>query len=184
MIGRRDFLLTPVLAGLSAPVVAAEQGNLPAPIASLPSMRNQARPITAAERSGRLAKARRLMSEQKLDAMVLTGGTSLVYFSNIRWGISERLFAMVVPVKGDPFYVCPAFEEDRAREQISRGPLAASPDVRTGEEDASPYAPQPAPRHPRTARRTPVPLRGLGTISIAGCCAQGGFVPPRGGAQL
>jgi Xaa-Pro dipeptidase len=103
-------------------------------------MRSQARPITAAERGGRLAKARRLMAEQKLDAIVLTGGTSLVYFSNIRWGISERLFAMVVPVKGDPFYVCPAFEEDRAREQIARGPLAASPDVRTWEEDASPYA--------------------------------------------
>ncbi len=80
------------------------------------------------------------MAEQKLDAMLLTGGTSLVYFSNIRWGISERLFAMVVPVKGEPFYVCPAFEEDRAREQIARGPLAASPDVRTWEEDASPYA--------------------------------------------
>jgi len=141
MIGRRDFLLTPVLAGVSASsATALEQGNLPAPIASLPSMRTQARPITAAERGGRLAKARRLMAEQKLDAMVLTGGTSLVYFSNIRWGISERLFAMVVPVKGEPFYVCPAFEEDRAREQIARGPLAASPDVRTWEEDASPYA--------------------------------------------
>jgi Xaa-Pro aminopeptidase len=141
MIGRRDFLLAPVLAGAAASTAAeAEQSNLPNALASLPSMRNQARPITAAERSGRLARARRLMVEQKLDALVLTGGTSLVYFSNIRWGISERLFAMVVPVKGEPFYVCPAFEEDRAREQIARGPLAASPDVRTWEEDASPYA--------------------------------------------
>lgn len=140
MIGRREFLLAPVVAGLRASTTFGEQPALPSAIASLPSMRNQARPITAAERGGRLAKARRLMAEQKLDAMLLTGGTSLVYFSNIRWGISERLFAMVVPAKGEPFYVCPAFEEDRAREQIARGPLAASPDVRTWEEDASPYA--------------------------------------------
>ena len=79
------------------------------------------------------------MADAKIDALLLTGGTSLIYFSNIRWGVSERLFAMVVPVKGDPFYVCPAFEEDRAREQIARGPLPASTDVRTWEEHASPY---------------------------------------------
>ena len=99
MIGRRDFLLAPVLAGAASTALAeAEQSNLPGAIASLPSMRNQARPVTAAERGARIAKARRLMAEQKLDAMVLMGGTSLVYFSNIRWGVSERLFAMVVPV--------------------------------------------------------------------------------------
>ena len=41
---------------------------------------------------------------------VYTGGTSLVYFSGIQWGLSERLFAMILPVKGDAFYVSPAFE--------------------------------------------------------------------------
>ena len=54
---------------------------------------------------------------------MLTRGTSLVYFTNIRWGGGERLFACVIPVKGEPFFVCPAFEEDRAHEQIELGPF-------------------------------------------------------------
>jgi Xaa-Pro dipeptidase len=72
---------------------------------------------------------------------MLTQGTSLVYFTNIRWGGGERLFACVVPAKGDPFFVCPAFEEDRAREQIAQGPFGEGhADVRTWNEDESPYA--------------------------------------------
>src|SRR6185436_18605470 len=105
------------------------------------SMRNQARPITSEERRLRVEKARRLMAAEKMDALVLSGGTSLVYFTNIRWGGGERLFACVIPVKGEPFFVCPAFEEDRAREQIALGPFAGErADVRTWNEDESPYA--------------------------------------------
>src|SRR5687767_15176860 len=70
---------------------------------------------------------------------MLTGGTSLVYFSGMQWGLSERLLAMVLPLKGEAFYVCPAFEEERAREQIAKGPLGHSADVRTWEEHESPY---------------------------------------------
>jgi len=66
-------------------------------------------------------------------------GTSLVYFSNIRWWGGERLFALVLPVKGEPFFVCPAFERDRAEEQIALSPFAAAGEVRTWEEDESPY---------------------------------------------
>ena len=140
MIGRREFMLLPAAAAAGqVSVHGGEQATVPSAIASLTSMRDQARPITASERRARLEKARRLMAEQKLDAIMLGGGTSLVYFTSIRWGVSERLFAMVVPVTGEPFYVCPAFEEDRAREQIARGPLASSADVRTWEEHESPY---------------------------------------------
>jgi Xaa-Pro dipeptidase len=104
-------------------------------------MRGQARPITNEERRLRVEKARRLMAAEKIDALVLSGGTSLVYFTNIRWGGGERLFASVIPVKGQPFFVCPAFEEDRAREQIALGPFADGvADVRTWNEDESPYA--------------------------------------------
>ena len=72
---------------------------------------------------------------------MLSGGTSLVYFTNIRWGGGERLFAASFPVKGEPFFVCPAFEEDRAREQIALGPVRRRhADVRTWQEDESPYA--------------------------------------------
>jgi Xaa-Pro aminopeptidase len=113
----------------------------PASIAALTSMRDQARPITSDERRARIEKAKRLLAQHKIGALILTGGTSLVYFAGMRWGGGERLFACVIPVKGEPFFVCPAFEEDRAREQIALGPFG--PDhagVRTWNEDESPYA--------------------------------------------
>ncbi len=113
----------------------------PASIAALTPMRDQARPITNDERRARIEKAKRLMVQHKIGALVLTGGTSLVYFAGMRWGGGERLFACVIPVKGEPFFVCPAFEEDRAREQIALGPFGADhADVRTWNEDESPYA--------------------------------------------
>lgn len=115
--------------------------SLPASVAALTSMRDQAKPITNDERRARIDKAKRLMTENKFGALVLTGGTSLVYFAGMRWSGGERLFACVVPVKGEPFFVCPAFEEDRAREQIARGPFGGGQaDVRTWQEDESPYA--------------------------------------------
>jgi Xaa-Pro dipeptidase len=130
---------TPADAFAQAPSVQRPQ---PPAIAALQSMRSQARPITGAERQGRIEKARRLMAQHKLDAILLTGGTSMVYFSGVRWGLSERMFAMVLPVKGEPFFVCPAFEEDRAREQIlnDASPFtSAKPDIRTWHEDESPW---------------------------------------------
>ena len=51
----------------------------------------------AAERAGRLEKARKLLARHGLGALVLTGGTSLSYFANIQWGLSERLLAVVLP---------------------------------------------------------------------------------------
>jgi Xaa-Pro dipeptidase len=116
-------------------------GPLPPSIAALTSMRDQARPISNDERRARIEKARRLMADHKIDAILLTGGTSLVYFTNIRWGGGERLFACVIPASGEPFFVSPAFEEDRAREQIALGPFGGGrADVRTWNEDESPYA--------------------------------------------
>lgn len=122
-------------AGAGAQGAAAE----PPSIAALTSMQGQAVPINSDERRGRVEKARRLMAEQKIDALMLTGGTSLVYFSGIRWGLSERLFSLVIPRTGEPLVVCPAFEEDRAREQFATSPFTGTADVRTWEEHESPY---------------------------------------------
>ncbi len=114
---------------------------VPGSIAALGSMRERAKPITADERRARIEKARRLMGEEKLDALVLTPGTSLRYFTAIEWHGGERLFACVVPRQGEPFFVCPFFEEDRAREQIALGPFGGGrADVRTWKEDVSPFA--------------------------------------------
>jgi Xaa-Pro aminopeptidase len=148
MVNRRRFLqLAGIASGLSAVDLSAQRRGggpadsrpLPAAIAALTSMRDRAKPITADERRGRLEKARRLMTEHKIDALVLAGGTSLNYFTGIRWGNSERLFAVIIPKVGNPYIVTPAFEEDRTREQLVNGPMAHT-DVATWQEDESPFA--------------------------------------------
>jgi Xaa-Pro dipeptidase len=146
MVSRRDFLWSGALAaGLSSlPVVTNQGGNeeckpLPPSIAKLKSWKDQARPITVAERHARLEKARSLMDENRLAAIMLTSGTSLTYFTGIRWWGGERLFTLILPAKGAAFFVCPAFEQDRAKEQIAHSPLSKA-DIRIWQEDENPYA--------------------------------------------
>ena len=113
--------------------------SLPPSLAALKSRKNEAKPITREERIVRLERARQLLGENSLDAMVLMSGTSLNYFTGIRWWGGERMFAFVLPAKGPAFYVCPAFEEGRAHEQIANAPGGEQLDVRTWQEDESPY---------------------------------------------
>ena len=108
-------------------VSSSSPAGLPPSIAALKSMKDHAKPITTEERRARIEQARRLMTERQIDALMLMGGTSLVYFSNIRWGGGERLFALILPAKGEPFFVCPAFERDRAEEQIALSPFTRRP---------------------------------------------------------
>src|SRR4051794_36932371 len=147
MLSRRSFLsVAGAAAGLPGVRLAAQRqrggeasgGALPPSIASLTSMRSQATPITVDERRGRIERARKIMAERNIDAIILAGGTSLLYFTGMRWGNSERLFAVVIPKTGNPYVVCPAFEEDRAREQLALGPLVHT-DVATWQEDESPF---------------------------------------------
>jgi len=51
---------------------------------NLRSMMEGVQPITAAERAGRVEKARRLMGEQKMSAVVFENGASMFYFTGVR----------------------------------------------------------------------------------------------------
>jgi Xaa-Pro dipeptidase len=151
MISRRRFLeVSSAAAGVAAASHPArafgaaridkfDDATLPPSVARLKSRRSEAIPITREERQKRQEHARTLVSENAIDAIVLMEGTSLTYFTGIRWWGGERLFALVLPAKGPAFYVCPAFEEGRAREQISGAPDGENPDVRIWQEDESPY---------------------------------------------
>ena len=146
MTTRRNFLgfsataaATAVLPGMSAGAMVPPDADDPPAIAALKSMRDKATPITVAERLHRLEHARELMLRNELDAVMLTGGTSMDYFTGMRWGISERLLAAVIPARGNAFLVTPKFEEERALEQARAGPLGSGTDVLTWEEDESPY---------------------------------------------
>jgi Xaa-Pro dipeptidase len=146
MLSRRRFLQTGSLAAgvsVALPTLAnAAEGDksLPPAIAALRTLGGEAKPITIEERAARQEKARRLMRDNNLSAILLTPGTSLAYFTGIRWEGGERLFAMVLPAKGEAFYLSPAFEEGRAREQIAQSPDGGKPDLRVWQEDENPYA--------------------------------------------
>src|SRR5712671_6647073 len=148
MISRRRFLELSGVAGIATAaggIVTAsalgksEDSSLPPSLAALKSRKSEAVPITREERHERQERARKLMGENALDAIVLMEGTSQRYFTGIRWWGGERLFALVLPAKGAAFYVCPAFEEGRAREQIANAPDGDRPDVRIWQEDDNPY---------------------------------------------
>jgi len=146
MISRRHFLqlgsMSGAVLGLSSFAqggVGESQSALPPSISALKSMKEQAIAIMPEERSERQEKARRLMGANHIDALLMMEGTSLDYFTGIQWWGGERLFAMVLPAKGAAFYVCPAFEEGRAREQIAAAPGSKQADIRTWQEDDNPY---------------------------------------------
>ncbi|HEX6503154.1 MAG TPA: Xaa-Pro peptidase family protein [Terriglobales bacterium] len=144
MFSRRRFLQLGTIAataGLSRAQTLPEQNcpSLPNSITSLKSMKDQAKPITTDERRERQEKARRLMRANGIDAILLMEGTSLAYFTGIHWWGGERTFAMVLPAKENPVFVCPAFEQGRAEEQIADSPQADHPDIRIWQEDESPY---------------------------------------------
>ncbi len=101
---------------------------------TLNSMTGDIIPITVAERNERIAKAQRLLLQNKMQAIVLESGTALEYFTGISWWPSERTMVAVIPANGEIKYVCPAFEESRFRELITIGKK-----VYVWQEDASPY---------------------------------------------
>jgi Xaa-Pro aminopeptidase len=118
---------------------AAPAGPLPPSIAALQSMKDRARPFTKQERLARIEKAKRLMAAEKIDAILMTGGSSPMYFANMSLGGGERLWALLIPARGEPFVVCPAFEEDRMREVLTDSPFGPNIEIRTFQEDESPF---------------------------------------------
>ena len=140
---RRDFLKFSTVAlgaslfspsSISAAPESQQQSNLPEAIRNLRKMTNDVVPISNEERLQRIAHAQKLMAQNQIDAIYIEPGTSMFYYTGMRWGTSERMLAMVIPAKGEIGWVCPKFEEERARELIKMGT-----DIRTWEEDESPY---------------------------------------------
>jgi Xaa-Pro aminopeptidase len=140
-VSRREFTGSLAsLIGITAVTRATEPAgltdpcNLPAPIRALQPMTAGIEPITDQEREARIAKAQRLMAEHGIGAIVIESGTTMKYYTGVSWGLSERTFAVVIPATGEPAWVCPGFEEARARELIRFGK-----EVRVWQEDESPF---------------------------------------------
>ena len=117
------------------PSLTPDPCHLPPPIQALTPKTAGITPITDDERRGRITRAQRLMGELEIDAVLLEPGSSMRYYTGVGWSQSERTFAAVIPASGTIAWVCPAFEEARARELIRFGD-----DIRVWEEDESPFA--------------------------------------------
>lgn len=141
---RRSFLRNTLIAGAaalplsqiaSAQTAADSDNALPESMRALKSVAAQVVPIGNDERIARVAKAQRLMAEHGIDAVFIGAGSSLTYFTGMRWWDSERLTGVIIPRRGEPVYVTPEFERVRTLEQIKLGN-----DVRGWQEDEDPYA--------------------------------------------
>jgi len=132
---RRRFLQSSAAVSALALVPPQQQSPLPASFNTLKPLGDRVHPITPDEFHARLVHAQELMStlSPKFDALLIGPSTSLYYFTGIRWGLSERLLALVIPRAGQPVLISPAFEEGRVRELI-RYPM----EVRVWPEDESP----------------------------------------------
>jgi Xaa-Pro dipeptidase len=131
LLSRRGFLS----AAAGVPLIAMAAENRPpiSPAAELKSVTVDAKPISGEERRARIAKVQMLMSERKVAALLIEPGSTLDYFTGIRWRRSERITLAVIPVRGEVVVVTPAFEEPSVRETLQVGG-----DVRPWNEHESP----------------------------------------------
>ncbi len=135
---RKDFLKLSALAATAGAIAGFNSCAAPAKSKEnserLSNIAADAKPISIAERDARIAKAQQLLTANKMAALVLDCGTSLEYFTGIKWGPSERTMVAIIPAKGSVKYVCPGFEEDRLTEMITIGH-----EVFAWQENESPY---------------------------------------------
>jgi Xaa-Pro dipeptidase len=92
-------------------------------------------PITPEEHAARVARLQGLMQRDKVAALLVEAGSSLEYFTGIRWWRSERTTAALIPATGQPIVVTPFFEVPSVEES-----LRIKADVRPWHEDQSPFA--------------------------------------------
>lgn len=113
--------------------------RLPTPILALKNRHAEIVPIDREERETRCDLARELMKQYGLNAILVTTGASLYYYTGARWGQSERLFAWVLPQAAAPFIVCPALERDRLDEILPSFPERETTLTYLWNENEDPY---------------------------------------------
>ena len=132
---------TVAASGAAAPAVAAVSGTAARGAGSRrqvdearPAGGSTVQPIAAEEHEARLAKVQGLMRQRKVAALLVEAGSSLEYFTGVRWWRSERTTAALIPAEGHVVVVTPYFEEPSVHES-----LKVDAEVRTWKEDESPF---------------------------------------------
>jgi Xaa-Pro dipeptidase len=135
-MNRRAFIVSAAAAGVAAHAQrgqAPNPANIPDAIKNLKPMTDGIVPISDDERRARIEKARGLMRDNKLNAIVMEGGSSLFYFTGTRWTQSDRLTAAILPLKGEITWIVPLTDER------AQGAIHLGGDVRSYAADADPY---------------------------------------------
>lgn len=129
--------LAPVLATTRAHAAAMEaaQGAANPALARLTPITGGVVPIGDDERAQRRAKLSGLLAERGAFAALIEGGSSLDYFTGVKWWLSERITAALITADGGLAFITPAFEESRLREMAG-----AADEILTWEEDEDPFA--------------------------------------------
>ncbi len=131
-LSRRRLVLSAASLSLALPGFGAARG---APVGmGATEIAPDAGPITGSERAGRIEELQRLMTSAGVHALLVESGSSLEYFTGVRWSRSERTTAAVIPRTGLPIVVTPAFEEPSVRETLD-----VEAEVRPWNEDESPF---------------------------------------------
>lgn len=133
---RREFVTLSALTTASSflPDLASGKNNTATAITHEPVTLEEVAAISIQERKQRIQKAQQLLQQEGIAALVLDSGTTLNYFTGIRWWPSERTMVAVIPAQGNVCYICPAFEEGRFRELIKIGS-----EVFIWQEDENPF---------------------------------------------
>jgi Xaa-Pro dipeptidase len=104
---------------------AEERARLDELFADLADVSQAHAPISSEERADRAARLARALAANGIDALLIEPGATLRYLSGVSWGLSERLFALLVGADGAAFWIVPAFEAPRAASEIAAaGPVA------------------------------------------------------------
>lgn len=135
MPSRRDFLK---LGGLSIStfgfVNSAFSSTSFLQQTKLENMVAGVKPLSLRDYEARVEKAQSLMAAHNIDGLFVSGGSDLVYFTNVSWFLSERTFGTILNRKGKPIWVWPAFELESAKEIIPK-----DQEIRTWEEHEDPF---------------------------------------------
>jgi Xaa-Pro dipeptidase len=117
LTSRRELMM---MGAATAGLAALGPGRLLAqePAPSFARMTGDVVPIGREEYQARIDKARRLMAEHGIGALLIEPGASMTYFTGVQWWRSERLTAIVLPREGEVAVVTPHFEEPSVRESL------------------------------------------------------------------
>jgi Xaa-Pro aminopeptidase len=108
---------------------------------------NDIQPIQPNEYTARHERLAKTLKEENADALIMEGGASMIYYTNIEWGLTERAFMVILrlnesePTGIHTTIVTPAFEATRAIKSLEEAKLPSSiqPDIVEWLEYNSPF---------------------------------------------